>query len=246
MTTPDWLRRIPVAHRGLHDAAAGVPENSLSAFRAAVDEGYAIELDVRLARDGVAMVFHDAKLERMCGRPERMGDLDSASLRRIALQSGDETIPMLEDVLALVAGRVPMLIEIKNYGTDPVGPLESATVADLADYTGALAVQSFSPLTVEWFRTNAPHLVRGQIATAPSEMTDLDDAQKQMLAQMLDHGFGAPQFIAYDVRHLPSPLTTRARAQGLPVLTWTVRDDAALARARAHADNIIFERPVVP
>ena len=246
MTAPDWLRRTPIAHRGLHDAAAGVPENSLAAFRAAVDEGYAIELDVRLARDGVAMVFHDVRLERMCGRPDRMGDLDSATLRRIALQGGDETIPMLEDVLALVADRVPLLIEVKNYGTDPVGPLESATVADLAVYTGRFAVQSFSPLTVDWFRTNAPQLLRGQIATVPSEMTDLDDARRQMLAQMLDQGFGAPQFIAYDVRYLPSPLTTRARAQGLPVLTWTVRDDAALARAREHADTIIFERPVVP
>jgi glycerophosphoryl diester phosphodiesterase len=121
---PSWLRETPVAHRGLHDQAAGVPENSLAAFRAAADAGYAMEFDVRLSADGIVMVFHDAKLKRLTGRPGLVAETPSAALRQLHLHGTGETIPTLTQVLQVIAGRVPLLIEVKNYGNDPVGPLE--------------------------------------------------------------------------------------------------------------------------
>ena len=241
MAVPRWLTGLPVAHRGLHERGAGVPENSLAAFRAAADAGYAMELDVRLSADDTVMVFHDARLDRLAGRPGRVIETAAADLRQMHLHDTAETIPTLADVLATVAGRAPLLIELKNYGNDPVGPLEAGVVAALADYRGPVAVQSFAPAVVEWFRRHAPHLPRGQIATKAGELKELDAPGQHQLAAWLKAGHGAPQFVAYDVGYLPSPLTIRARAEGRPVLSWTVRSAAQWARAKAHADNPIFE-----
>ena len=119
--------------------------------------------------------------------------------------------------------------------------MEEGVAAALATYPGPVAVQSFAPAVVDWFRRNAPELPRGQIATKAGELKELDASAQQLLAEQLEAGYGAPQFIAYDVGYLPSPLTTRARAQGMPVLTWTVRSAEQWQRAKAHADNPIFE-----
>jgi glycerophosphoryl diester phosphodiesterase len=241
VAVPRWLTDLPVAHRGLHERAAGVPENSLAAFRAAAAAGYAMELDVRLSADGAVMVFHDARLDRLTGRPGRVIETSAADLRRMHLHDTAETIPSLADVLAAIAGRTPVLIEVKNYGNDPVGPLEAGVAAALAGYGGPVAVQSFAPAVVEWFRRHAPQLTRGQIATKAGELQELDAAGQRQLAAWLEAGHGAPQFVAYDVGYLPSPLTSRARAEGRPVLSWTVRSAAQWARAKAYADNPIFE-----
>ncbi|MCW5731878.1 MAG: glycerophosphodiester phosphodiesterase [Alphaproteobacteria bacterium] len=242
MPAPAWLTQIPVAHRGLHHLEkTGIPENSIAAFAAAIDKGYAIELDVRLSRDGIAMVFHDAKLDRLTGREGLADQLTAAELGALPLLGTSERPPAFRQVLNFVDGRAPLVVEIKNYGDAPVGPLEQAVARDLADYAGPFALQSFSPGVVDWLRRNLPDAVRGQIATVPEEMKSLDDAQRAALKQALDAGFGDPHFIAFDVTHLPQPLTERARARGLPVLTWTVRSPEVWARAKAHADNPIFE-----
>jgi glycerophosphoryl diester phosphodiesterase len=243
----NWLTDMPVAHRGLHDKAAGVPENSLAAFRAAAAAGYAMEFDVRLSADGEVMVFHDAKLQRLTGRSGLVSETPAADLRQMHLLATRETIPTLADVLRTVDGRTPLLIEVKNAGNDPVGPLEAGVAAALATYGGAVAVQSFAPAVVEWFHENAPQLPRGQIATRPGGLEELDAAAQHLLADRLEAGYGAPEFVAYDAGYLPSPLTTRAHARGQPVLTWTVRSEAQWQRIRAHADNLIFEhwRPVL-
>jgi glycerophosphoryl diester phosphodiesterase len=238
---PAWLSAKPVAHRGLHDNEAGVPENSLAAFKAAADASYAIELDVRLSDDRQAMVFHDVTLERMTGRPGKVAATSAADLRELRLLGTAEPIPMLHDVLRAVGGRVPLLIEVKNYGNTPVGALEKAVLDVLAGYTGEVAVQSFSPLVVEWFRGNSPNMARGQIVTTPGGLSSLTATEQQALAERLEAGIGAPQFIACNVEYLPSPLSERARAEGKPVLTWTVRSSPQWARAKAHADNVIFE-----
>lgn len=242
MSAPAWLTQIPVAHRGLHHLEkTGIPENSLAAFAAAIEKGYAIELDVRLSRDGIAMVFHDAKLDRLTGREGMADQLTAAELAALPLLGTAERPPSFRQVLDFVAGRTPLVVEIKNYGDAPVGPLEKAVARDLESYSGPCALQSFSPGVVDWLRRNMPEAVRGQIATQPEEMKSLDAAQQAALTQALEAGFGDPQFIAFDVAHLPKPLTERARARGLPVLTWTVRSPEIWARARAHADNPIFE-----
>lgn len=245
-TLPRWLTATPVAHRGLHDIAAGIPENSRAAFGAALAAGYAIELDVRLSADGVAVVFHDATLERLCGRPGRVADLSAAELGRLALLGTAETPPTFAEVLALVDGRTPLLVEVKNYGREPIGALEQAVASALARYRGPFAVQSFNPRTVAWFRRHMPQFVRGQIADLKLPPGPFPRLRLAILKRLLARRHGAPHFLAYDVNQLPAPLTERARAEGLPVLAWTVRDEAQRQRAAHHADNIIFELPVRP
>jgi glycerophosphoryl diester phosphodiesterase len=236
-----WLRSVPVAHRGLHDIGAGVPENSRAAFRAAMAAGYAIECDVRLTGDGVPVVFHDADLKRLTGVDGRADKMPASEFAKLKLLGTAETPPLFADFLELVSGKVPLLIEIKNYGNEPAAPLCEAVWAILKPYAGAYAVQSFSPDVVAWFQTQAPHVPRGQIATDPAELKSLDEAGRKALAAKLEAGHGAPDFIAYDVKLLPAPLTQRAKLAGKPVLTWTVRTAEQRAHASGHADSIIFE-----
>lgn len=244
---PKWLTKTPVAHRGLHDIAKGVPENSRLAFQKAIDGGFAIELDVRATGDGAPVVFHDATLERLCGRAGVTREIPLAELRQMKILGTEETVPSFRDVLDLVKGQTPLLVEIKKDKAEPAGALEAAVANMLQHYPGQVAVQSFSPRTVQWFRDNAPQFVRGQIACALPEMSKgLTWYQKVALRWMLNSGYGEPMFMAYDVNDLPSPLTARARARGLPILTWTVRKPEQKARAAAHADNVIFEELSTP
>jgi len=238
----DWLRSLPVAHRGLHDAEAGIPENSLGAFAAAARAGYALELDIQVSADGVPMVFHDDTLNRMTGQTGRVDARPAAELAEMYLGATTEKIPSLADVLALIAGRVPILVEVKA-ARGKVGPLEAATAAVLQPYRGRYAVQSFNPFSMGWFRRHAPLSLRGQISMdyRMDDEEPLKPYQKWLLTHLLFNRISRPHFIAYDVRALPSRATSRARKQGLPLLTWTVRTPADRKRAGDYADNIIFE-----
>lgn len=238
---PAWITDTPIAHRGLHVRAAGVPENSQAAFAAAIEHRWGIELDVRLSRDGVATVFHDATLERVCGKAGRMSDLTAAELGRLNLFGTAETVPTLRQTLDLVGGRVPILIEVKNYNDAKVGPLETAVREALDGYPGPYAVQSFSPMTVDWFRRHMPKVPRGQLASIDAEFPQMTLAGRMILRAALRAWFGNPDFVGYNVKYMPAPLTRRARARGLPVLAWTVRTMQQRAHALAHADNLIFE-----
>ncbi|MCW0181471.1 MAG: glycerophosphodiester phosphodiesterase family protein [Zavarzinia sp.] len=237
----EWLRRQPIAHRGLHDKTADIPENSRAAFMAAAEAGYAIELDIQVSADGVPMVFHDDTLDRMTGETGRVDAFRAGDLRGMTLNETGETIPTLRDVLKLVAGRVPFLIEVKA-ARGKVGPLEAATFAALEDYHGAFAIQSFNPRSILWFKRHAPLVARGQIAM-DFRMDDepLRLHEQWVMTHMLLNRITRPHFIAYDIRALPNHATRRARAQGLLLLTWTVRTPAERKRASEHADNIIFE-----
>ncbi len=240
--TPKWLTKTPVAHRGLHDIAKGVPENSRLAFSKAIEGGYAIELDVRITGDGQVVVFHDPQLDRLCGKPGIVRYLSLTELKKQKLLGTEETVPSLHDVLDLVNGRVPLLVEIKKDNAESAGQLEQAVANMLAHYPGPVAVHSFSPRTVKWFRHHAPHLPRGQIACHLSDMgKNLNWLQRRVLRWMLFNFHGEPMFLAYDVNDLPSPLTAAYRARGLPVISWTIRSKEQRARAGAHADNVIFE-----
>lgn len=237
-----WLTSQPVAHRGLHDGNQEVPENSLQAFAAARDAGYAIELDVRLAADGVVMVMHDDTLDRLTDGHGRLADVTSAELaERVRLKANDEPIPTLPQVLGLLAGTVPLLIEVKNFGTD-VGTLERAVVDCLHAYHGAVAVQSFNAMVVQWFHLHAPRLTRGAVTSEfSSPDLDLTDRQRFQVREAMRRRLGEPQFYAHDVRFLPHEYVDLARRHDVPVLIWTVTDDAAYRKARQYGDNVIFE-----
>jgi glycerophosphoryl diester phosphodiesterase len=164
MPLPAELLRLPIAHRALHDRSAGRPENSPAAIRAAVEAGYAIEIDVQGTRDGQAVVFHDEWMERLTEATGFVKDYTAAELGRIALRHGTDTIPTLPQVLAIVAGRVPLLIEIKDQ-TDRMaetdGRLEAAVARDLQGYSGRVAVMSFNPHAVANMARLAPDIPRG-------------------------------------------------------------------------------------
>jgi len=234
-----FLLAHDVAHRGLW--GAGIPENSLAAAAAAVAQGFAIECDVRLSRDGTVFVFHDADGQRLCGDPRRidhMADRDIAALR---LGGTDEPVPALAQLLSLIAGRVPLLIEIKTEERRHVGPLCLAVRRVLEGYRGPVAIMGFNPEVSRWFARNAPRIVRGLVMTEHrgGPLPTLRDAIVRRLAV----GRAKPDFLAYDIRFLPSALPCALRSAGVPVLSWTVRSPAEREIAATHADRPIFERP---
>lgn len=234
-----FLRGRPFAHRGLH--GDGVVENSRAAFVAAVAGGFGIELDVQGSREGEAFVFHDRDLDRLAEVDGPFAARRGVELEKIRLKGSDETIPRLADVLDLVAGRAPILIEIKT-GKGPVGVLCLAVRRALEGYLGPVAVMSFNPDVGRWFGEHAARIVRGVVITEQGG-TALPDRGRQALARRLGLWRAKPDFLAYDVRDFPSRFAAAQRRRGLPVLTWTVRSDDDRATAADFADEIIFEKP---
>jgi len=230
-----FLTERPFAHRGLH--GVGISENGMAAFDAAITADFGIECDVRLSRDGVPVVFHDAMLERMTAAAGRVAEQDAAALEGMQLPDGGG-VPRLSALLARCAGGTPLLIEIKVDRWREVAPLCAAVAAALARQAASTAaVMSFNLLAVRWFARHAPDIVRGMVVTQ-QDKPNLRGRIERALALALGH----PDFIACDIRDLPSPFAAYCRRKGLPVLTWTVRGAADRARAAAHADQIIFER----
>jgi len=248
---PDGLRRIPLAHRALHDAAAGRPENGMAAVRAAVAAGYGIEIDLQLSRDDRAMVFHDAKLERMAEGSGGVHGLTAAELAGLPLRGGNgECVPTLEDVLQVVAGRVPLLIEIKDQerggSRAGIGPLEAATARALADWPDAarwVAVMSFNPAAVAEMARIAPQLPRGLTTFAwdGPDVAGFPASQVDRLRAIADFETVGASFISHDHRDIDRPRVVALRATGVPVLCWTITSPAEEAAARERADNITFE-----
>jgi glycerophosphoryl diester phosphodiesterase len=226
----------PFAHRGLH--GGGRVENSLAAFDAAIARGHGIELDVQQSRDGEAMVFHDATLDRLSGETGRVADRSAAELSRIGLSGAPETIPTLPVVLAHIGGRVPLLIEIKAPDRHVAG-LCAAVARALDTYSGPVAVMSFNPEAASWFARARPGVIRGLVV---SEEADSRAARLRKRVELAGALFRArPQFLAYDIASLPSPTARAARAAGLPLFTWTVRTAEQRARAAHEADQPVYE-----
>jgi glycerophosphoryl diester phosphodiesterase len=229
-----WLRGVTYAHRGLH--GAGRAENSPDAFAAAIAAGLGIECDVQRTLDGRAVVFHDWELDRLTGEDGPVARRSVAELTRIELRGTEETIPTLRDLLKLIGGRVPLLIELKSRKERPVSPLCRAVLRDLEGYRGPHAVMSFDPRVGRWFAGHSPGTVRGLVVSEANART-LGAAMKRRLTLWR----AKPDFLAYDVRDLPSRFAAAQRARGLPVLTWTVVSSALRQRAMIHADGWIAE-----
>ncbi len=234
--TPKRIERLlpfPYAHRGLHGPER--PENSRAAFSAAIEAGHGIELDVRISREGHAIVFHDAELDRLTGARGPVAERSAAELGGTALTGGaGETIPTLPDVLGLIAGRVPLLIEVKAPDAR-VAPLCLAVFRALDGYPGPVGVMSFNPEVGRWFAHHGPRITRGLV------VTEAGKRRRGRLKRRLALYRARPDFLAYDIRDLPSRFAASARARGLPVFTWTCRSAQDEARARLHADQIIHE-----
>ncbi|HYI65153.1 MAG TPA: glycerophosphodiester phosphodiesterase family protein [Allosphingosinicella sp.] len=222
----------PFAHRGLH--GHGRPENSRAAFEAAIGAGHGIELDVQASADGEAIVLHDYALERLTEGFGAVRSLAAAELKRVHLKGSDETIPTLAEILALVRGRAPMLIEVKSPDRR-VAALSRAVQRALDGYDRPVAVMSFNPEIPHWFAVHAPGRLRGLV------ISEAGRTWRGILTRRFALWRAHPDFLAYDIRDLPSRFAGRARAKGLKVLTWTCRTIEDRARAAEHADQIIYE-----
>ena len=246
MTLPAAFLGAPIAHRGLHDLTDGRPENSLAALRAAMEAGFGVELDLQLSSDGVAMVFHDYELDRVTAEKGQVKRRSAAELAEIALNGGTEGIPSLRQGLDLVAGRVPLLLEIKEQSRvmGPVdGALEAAIARDLSGYAGPVAVMSFNPASVLAFGQEAPDVPRGLTSGSydDPEWAPLGQARLDHFRALADFGPTGACFISHYHEDLGDPAVAELKARGVPVLCWTIRSPGAEAQARRIADNITFE-----
>ncbi|WP_299876674.1 glycerophosphodiester phosphodiesterase family protein [uncultured Sulfitobacter sp.] len=242
---PECFASLPFAHRALHDVARGLPENSRAAIEAAIAAGYGIEIDVQLSADGAAMVFHDYALDRLTGAKGAVRLCDQATLEGTALTGSAEGIPGLPEVLALVAGRVPLLVEIKDQdgGMGPrIGPLEEAVARDIEGYAGPLAVMSFNPHAVAKMQDLCPDVPRGLVTSAyRKEDWPLSQATCDHLRGIPDYDRVGASFLSHEVDDLDRPRVAALKAQGAMICCWTVRSAQQEAQARAIADNITFE-----
>lgn len=233
------------AHRALHDVSNGRPENSRAAIRAAIAAGYGIEVDVQLSGDGAAMVFHDYHLERLTDVQGAVQLLTAAALKSTALRGGNEGIPDLAEVLDIVRGQVPLLIELKDQdgGMGPnVGALERATAQALVGYGGDVAVMSFNPHAVDVMQTLAPHIPRGLTTSAyrPNDWP-LSEETCAQLREIPDYDRVGASFISHEVDDLDRPRVAVLKKSGAVVNCWTVRSVAQEAQARLVADTITFD-----
>lgn len=242
---PSWLTARPIAHRGLHDRAAGIPENTLAAARAAVARGFAIECDVQLTAEGEAVVFHDFALGRLTERSEPVASLTAAELARLAVAGTDETITPLPAFLAAIGGAVPLVVEIKSrFDGDLALTRRVAEVA--SGYDGPLALKSFDPRVVAALRALVPERIpRGIVAESSQDdpaYAALPESERRALANLLHLEETRPDFLSWRVDDLPCAATYLGRLLGhLPVMAWTVRNPDQRARAEAHADQMVFE-----
>jgi len=246
MTLPASFLARPITHRALHDCKAGRVENSVKSIQAALDAGYGIEMDVQLTRDGHAMVFHDDRLDRLTGETGPVRDRTRAELETIPLTDDGGMIPSLEAVLAMVDGRVPLLIEIKDQdgAMGPnVGQLEKATCAALEGYQGDVALMSFNPHAVAKCAEYAPHLPRG-ITTSSYQAVfwpEVPEARRDVLRGIPDYDLTGSCFISHEANDLDHPRVAELKAKGARVFTWTIRSAQQEAEARRIVDNVTFE-----
>lgn len=241
----------PITHRALHDLTAGRPENSRAAVVAAIAAGYGIEIDLQLSADGQAMVFHDYALHRLTPETGPLRTRSAAELATIPLRHGDEGIPTFAEILSLVAGRVPLLVEIKDQDGamgPEVGQLEAAAAAALHGYEGPVAVMSFNPHAVAEMARLAPDLPRGLTTSSydPADWTPLPPAVCDRLRGIPDYDRCGASFLSHQWQDLRRPRVAELVAQGADLLCWTIRSPEAEAEARQVAGNITFEGYAAP
>lgn len=246
MTLPDAFFARPISHRALHDRRAGRVENSIKSIQAAVDAGYGIELDVQLSSDGQAMVFHDDLLNRLTGETGPTRSRSRAELETIPLTDDGGTIQSLETVLSLVAGKVPLLVEIKDQDGEMgpnIGPLEKATCKALEGYNGDVALMSFNPHAIAVCATLAPNIPRGLVTSSyrAAYWPEVPEHVRDTLRDIPDYDRVGACFISHEANDLDRPRVAELKAKGAHILCWTIRSAKQEAEARRIVDNVTFE-----
>lgn len=236
----------PIAHRGLHGGVRGLIENSAAAFEAAMAKGYGIECDVRPAACGTPIVFHDETLERLVESKEAVRALDAPALKRLGYRGDGSSILDLAGLMELIGGREPLLVEIKSEWEPPDLRFMKAIAALAASYRGPIGLMSFDPAVMVALKELAPEVPRGMVSglfEGEGWWLDRLGAQRAFrLSHFLESRPAAPDFYAYDVKALPTPVTRFVReVLGLPLFTWTVRTEEERRTAARWADAPIFE-----
>ena len=229
-----------IAHRGLFDNET-IPENSLPAFAKAVENGYGIELDVQLTKDGKLIVFHDETLKRMSDTKKRPVDISYSELQEHMLLDTEYTAPLLEDVLSLVDGKVPLIIEIKPHG--PFIKTCKALAPLLDNYKGTFCIESFNPAVVRWFKNNRRDVVRGILASNYLHSKKKTLSQKILVTNLLFNGYCKPDFVAYNHEFKgTSALRLCKKLFGCSMVAWTIRSQEDLDKASDFFEVFIFEK----
>lgn len=227
-----WIKDLPVAHRGYHDMNHAVWENTLSAFSRAVDAGFAIECDLQLASDSEPVVFHDDVLDRLCGISGKVRERTSAELGLLTVGGTADRVPKLGQLLDLVKGKVPLVIELKGQSAEEDEGFAETVLEQLEGYQGKVALMSFDHhLLKDLKRAGSPYPVGlTAMGDTPEEFFRHDEAMQLGL-----------DFISYHWAHLPNSFIDAQKSRGIPVITWTVRDEKARAHTYTHADQMTFE-----
>ena len=234
------LKNIHYAHRGLHDNRTSAPENSLAAFRLAVEAGYRIEMDVQLTKDKIPVVFHDETLKRMCGAEGKVWEYTFEELQNLKLAESEERIPKFEDVLALVGGRVPLIVEYKL----DVPTTEVCEIADpmLQKYDGVYCIESFHPFAVKWYRDHRPEVIRGQLSQ------DFSKEEKYkgkliywLLSNLMTNVLARPDFIAYNHRDAGMISRKLCSLMGALPVAYTIKSPEEYEKAKDQFELFIFD-----
>ncbi|MGL1919834.1 MAG: glycerophosphodiester phosphodiesterase family protein [Hyphomicrobiales bacterium] len=240
----DFVTRLPITHRGLHNAALNIIENSRGSVEAAVEHGYAIEIDVQLTKDGQAIVFHDESLSRLIDNAGDVIDFTLPELIKMTYKANGEKIISFAQLLEIVNGKVPLIVEVKSLANN-IGPLEKHIADLIATYTGDICIMSFNPFTVREFRRIAPNIVRGIVAEhnmLPKDWPGTNALLRFVFKNLLHWPLTQPHFVSYHVHDLPKTCVKIARAFGKPIITWTVKSTEDAEHTYKHADQITFEQ----
>ena len=242
---PGWdaLSGVRYAHRGLHDMRLGVPENSLAAFRRAVEHGFGAELDVHLMADGELAVVHDSSLARVCGRQVHIEDLTAADLPDCALMGTEETVPLLRDVLALFEGKTPLIIELKVERGN-AGALTDAVMTLLKGWNGTYCIESFHPGVLLRLKKKYPEVIRGQLSEnfLKDREASLSLPARIVLTNLLTTAATGPDFIAYKWQDRGNPtLRLMKKVYGVHEAAWTVKDRETMETMDKDGAISIFE-----
>lgn len=234
------MKGVFYAHRGLHDREAGIPENTMAAFARAVEAGDGIELDVQLTKDEKVVVFHDFDLKRVCSASGRVSDYTYRELLKFRICNTEERIPLFSDVLKLVNGQVPLLVELKS--RDFSNRVCERTDELLRDYKGEYSIESFHPWVLHWYKKYRPEICRGQLSMNFQRQEGNYAIQCLAARHLLFNFLGRPDFIAYDIRDRKAVSKTVCRNLfGCPAAAWTVRSREQLEQIRPYFDSFIFE-----
>ncbi len=234
----NFILGVNHAHRGLHTKDKTIPENSLAAFKAAVESGYGIELDLQLSKDGEVIVFHDKDLQRVCNVPGNVEDFTFKELKEMRLCNTEETIPLFTQVLELVNGKTNIIVELKSI--DKNDELCKKTLNILREYDGPYCIESFNPKIVAWFKDNAPDILRGQLTSNPWLFKGVALSIRIAVGCVLTNIIARPHFIAHGMDK-KSIFVVLSELMGAMRVCWTVTDEDDIQKRQRDNHSIIFE-----